>query len=64
VIQLWDEMPTYLDIDDTTPRGYCKRCGCNVRVLEYRQDQYVDEVCPVHLERLDAPVEEETTEDF
>lgn len=62
MIQLWDEMPTYLDIDDTTPRGYCKRCGCNVRVFEYRQDQYVDEVCPVHLERLGAAREEETEE--
>ncbi len=55
--------PCYLDIDDTTPRGYCKRCGCNVRVFEYRQDQYVDEVCPIHLERLDAAREEELSEE-
>jgi hypothetical protein len=55
--------PSYLDIDAPEPRGYCKRCGGNVRVFEYRQDQYVDEVCPVHWEKLDAAREEELSEE-
>jgi hypothetical protein len=69
-----DELPTRADVDDDERRGYCKRCGCNVRAVPYHTGEryqafggwgeHVDEVCAIHLEKLGAPVEEEHTEDL